>query len=628
MITEPRYIAYFHQYCQSPRRDLKVKSKSALLRFLEVTREVVADPEMQEENKVIWMKLKQIQDVLERWEISGINRKLQMKPEKWVVDPSITDSKAINSVSDPEKVRVVEVLLILKWGGDLTPLGCQQAEDLGESFRYAMYPDSGGGMLRLHATYRHDLKIKASDEGRVMKTAAAFAKGLLELEGQLTPILASLVTVEEKDRQMLDREGNREIKEEMDRCKEHLHLLQSDREITEELAQVIAPDCTSALKNALMKLKNPVKALQRMHALIGLMCDQLRVLDKQEEERVASEAVTALSTTDSFSTTSTQQPAAKDKSQMVSVRDSSKGTKNTSPNLETSPSGNHLYLGETLSMMLGRWEKLYKDFYSSKLGIYDLSKVPDIYDSMRYEVLHNSHLNLEGMKELYELSMMFENSVVPQEYGIDRNDKRKIGSMMCHYLLQKIKYDLMVSSSDAQTDMRYQLDSSHAEDLAISTLGRCVRTRLYFTSESHLHTLLNVLKYHGEGEPYAIDKHGEAKLDSVVELGYLTQVVIRLFEDREDTTKFRCEIMFSPGATNDPWNSATKSDLAPVVLLNRAIPCETLIACLDNAIAAGYGHDEGLDIDDELPPSGEGMATSTAHPSIHIKHDNSLNILV
>jgi hypothetical protein len=34
----------------------------------------------------------------------------------------------------------------------------------------------GGGILRLHSTFRHDLKIKASDEGRVMKTAAAFTK--------------------------------------------------------------------------------------------------------------------------------------------------------------------------------------------------------------------------------------------------------------------------------------------------------------------------------------------------------------------------------------------------------------------------------------------------------------------
>ena len=49
------------------------------------------------------------------------------------------------------------------------------------------------GLLRLHSTYRHDLKIYSSDEGRVQMTAAAFVKGFLDLEGELTPILASLV---------------------------------------------------------------------------------------------------------------------------------------------------------------------------------------------------------------------------------------------------------------------------------------------------------------------------------------------------------------------------------------------------------------------------------------------------
>ena len=44
-----------------------------------------------------------------------------------------------------------------------------------------------------------------------------------------------------------------------------------------------------------------------------------------------------------------------------------------------------------------------------------------MYDAIRYEVLHNAHLNLDGMKELYEWSMYFENTVVPQEYGIDRH---------------------------------------------------------------------------------------------------------------------------------------------------------------------------------------------------------------
>lgn len=54
--------------------------------------------------------------------------------------------------------------------------------------------EPSGGLLRLHSTYRHDLKIYSSDEGRVQTSAAAFAKGLLDLEGtSLTPILVSLV---------------------------------------------------------------------------------------------------------------------------------------------------------------------------------------------------------------------------------------------------------------------------------------------------------------------------------------------------------------------------------------------------------------------------------------------------
>ncbi len=37
-------------------------------------------------------------------------------------------------------------------------------------FRTSMYPragPAGGGLLRLHSTYRHDFKVYSSDEGRV-----------------------------------------------------------------------------------------------------------------------------------------------------------------------------------------------------------------------------------------------------------------------------------------------------------------------------------------------------------------------------------------------------------------------------------------------------------------------------
>ena len=55
---------------------------------------------------------------------------------------------------------------------------------------YPRYGPAGGGLLRLHSTYRHDLKIYSSDEGRVQSSAAAFTQGLLDLEGDsLTPIL-------------------------------------------------------------------------------------------------------------------------------------------------------------------------------------------------------------------------------------------------------------------------------------------------------------------------------------------------------------------------------------------------------------------------------------------------------
>ena len=61
--------------------------------------------------------------------------------------------------------------------------GMRQAEELGRAFR-CMYPGGegeyaslpGSGFLRLHSTYRHDLKVYASDEGRVQMTAAAFTK--------------------------------------------------------------------------------------------------------------------------------------------------------------------------------------------------------------------------------------------------------------------------------------------------------------------------------------------------------------------------------------------------------------------------------------------------------------------
>ena len=109
------------------------------------------------------MKLVQLRVVLQQGgHFEGINRKVQFRPLK------IREAKG--------RYRVTEALLILKWGGGLTHAGWAQAIKLGRDFRKGIYPTGSLGLLRLHSTYRHDLKCYSSDEGRCLKTAAGFLK--------------------------------------------------------------------------------------------------------------------------------------------------------------------------------------------------------------------------------------------------------------------------------------------------------------------------------------------------------------------------------------------------------------------------------------------------------------------
>ena len=85
--------------------------------------------------------------------------------------------------------------------------GIKQAKLLGNTFRSQLYFSnklSGEDLLRLHSTYQHDLKCYSSEEGRNLKTAAAFLQGLLQLDGSLIPIVTSMVRNDEKVSELLD----------------------------------------------------------------------------------------------------------------------------------------------------------------------------------------------------------------------------------------------------------------------------------------------------------------------------------------------------------------------------------------------------------------------------------------
>jgi hypothetical protein len=73
-----------------------------------------------------------------------------------------------------------------------------------------------------------------------------------------------------------------------------------------------------------------------------------------------------------------------------------------------------LYHGETWELMVRRWAKLEKDFLS-KTGVFDISKIPDIYDCIKYDLLHNiSILQLEQAEEIYTYAKNLADVVIPQ----------------------------------------------------------------------------------------------------------------------------------------------------------------------------------------------------------------------
>lgn len=73
-----------------------------------------------------------------------------------------------------------------------------------------------------------------------------------------------------------------------------------------------------------------------------------------------------------------------------------------------------LYHGETWELMARRWSKLEKDF-QNKSGLFDISKIPDIYDCIKYDLQHNrTVLQSDQAEKLYNYAQNMADVVIPQ----------------------------------------------------------------------------------------------------------------------------------------------------------------------------------------------------------------------
>lgn len=499
---------------------------------------------------------------------SGVNRKVQLK-----------------QVEHPESGfnNKKTVLVVAKWGGELTRIGCEQAEELGKHLRATLYPGDSEGLLRLHSTFRHDLKIYSSDEGRCQVTSAAFTRGFLDLEGDLAPILVQLVIRDNFARALLD---DPQLSEERKKCKKIIeNLLNMDEIVSyEDILEVWRShesDLNEAfpseqVKRTLISCGNPYSTLKRLHSLMKELVMKIHI-DHDEGNNVVIYQGFRQSLDSLFKVHSSNRDDGFPVSQEI----------------------------------MQRWSQLTSTFYNEETRRFATAKIPDIMDNAVYDICCNINFVRPEVSlllyEIYETVIPVGEFVSLFQYGLSGHQKITIGKAITKNLIKKLLQDINYSylrnlekmknmgggqqqngESSLKNCMRrfdgfrpisnrlkggsfgfggtypeehIRLKEEEAKAFGIKSPWRIVRSRFYVTSASHIQSLANIFSsMFGSQElhpPQGEEKEGcrLLKLENAFsDLNYLSHIVIRVWESKSipesDRDRFRLEMFVSKGVKN------------------------------------------------------------------------------
>lgn len=182
-----------------------------------------------------------------------------------------------------------------------------------------------------------------------------------------------------------------------------------------------------------------------------------------------------------------------------------------------------------------RWEKLFEDFCDVEQKKFDPSRISELYDTIKYCALHHRtflfaifndvHGNDDPfgkdrrMHELYGRAKALFDLVAPQEYGIEPAEKEEIGVLTSLPLLRNVVEDLENARNNGGSALR-----------------------AYFTKESHIHTLVNLVLL--SGVPIANRR--------IPELDYCSHITFELYERNHGRGKsdkeYSIKIALSEGA--------------------------------------------------------------------------------
>merc|ERR1712048_308704 len=201
------------------------------------------------------------------------------------------------------------------------------------------------------------------------------------------------------------------------------------------------------------------------------------------------------------------------------------------------------YLDESPLVMKQRWDKIIEELYDKEKKTFECSKIPDVFDSCRYDLLHNRHiLRKLPLSRLWLLTEMLASFVMPQEYGLSKEMKLQISAGVCKPLFKNI--------------------SENITTRCLKNGEVTSRTFLYFTSESYLHSLRNVLIL----SELPANKYVAADIEGM-ECSYFSHCVIRVFEDPDcspdSENRFYVDVAFSAGAYANPLIDMDKHGIRP-----------------------------------------------------------------
>ncbi|KAK6501161.1 hypothetical protein TWF481_009009 [Arthrobotrys musiformis] len=268
-------------------------------------------------------------------------------------DAPLKSSKDLSPVAINDDYVVDKLQLIIKWGGEPTHSARYQSQDLGENMRK--------DLLLMNREVLNDVTIFTSSERRVSTSAHIWAASFLDVK----EISQGRIAIR-KD--LLD--DSNAAKDEMDKVKKKLKtLLRKGAEAPPQFAwpRENFPEPSVVMQNVVQLMKFHQKVMQHNYK-------------KYFGEGQDGSLVPIPAATPEKSSKSTQPANGSSGGAMAGAL----AQANTTNSIQS-----RWCCGEDPALFRERWEKLFVEFCETKGKEPDPSKISELYDTMKFDALHN-----------------------------------------------------------------------------------------------------------------------------------------------------------------------------------------------------------------------------------------------